>query len=112
MAVLASGETARISTWNPPLHVHETGSGCRLTLDGVASGHGATLQEAGDDLIARLLTLVMSIRSSGLRIPPELGPPDPRMLRFLWEIGEMATRGEDIRERIFAPYASEEDPTH
>ncbi|HTU94900.1 MAG TPA: hypothetical protein VMF14_03600 [Solirubrobacteraceae bacterium] len=109
--MLAGGETAGITPWNPTLNVHETGSGCRLTLSGVTSGHGATLQDAADDLIARLLNLVMVIRTSGLRVPSELGPPDPEVLRFLWEIGELAAGGEDIRERVFMPQPSE-DPTH
>ena len=28
-------------------------------------------------------------------------PPDPHWLEFLWELGEIAARGGDIRERIF-----------
>ncbi|MGH9250642.1 MAG: hypothetical protein ACRD0W_14120 [Acidimicrobiales bacterium] len=32
----------------------------------------------------------------------ELGPPDRRVLEFLWELGELANRGGDIRERVFA----------
>ena len=111
LAVVANGETAEITSWIPTLNVDETDSGCRLTLGGVTSGHGATLQDAADDLIARLLNLVMVIRSSGLQIPSELGPPHPQVLQFLWEIGEMASRGEDIRQRVFTSQPSE-DPAH
>ena len=83
------------------MHVRDLAGGCRLTLVGLPCGQGGTLQEAADDLIARLLTLVMCARASGLRTPPELGPPDHRMLEFVWELGELAARGEDIRDRVF-----------
>jgi hypothetical protein len=91
--------------WNPPLRVDETGSGCRLSLVGVAHGHGATLQDAADDLIGRLLGLLAAMRRSGFRAVSELGPPDPRVFGFIWELGELAARGEDIRARVFDPDA-------
>jgi hypothetical protein len=87
--------------WTPAFQVDDLPGGCRLTLVGLACGQGATLQEAADDLIARLLTLVICARASGLRAPPELGPPDHRLLEFVWELSELAARGEDIRERVF-----------
>jgi hypothetical protein len=111
LTFVVSGETAQISLWTPCLSVHETGPGCRLTLGGVTSGRGATLQDAADDLIARLLSIAMAIRASGLRVTPELGRPDPHVLRFLREIGELAATGEDIRRHVFVPQPSE-DPTH
>ena len=83
--------------WTSPLRLDETGSGCRLTLVGLAHGNGETLQEASDDLIGRLL----KVRSSGFTVPGELGPPDLRLLDFIWELGELATRGDDMRERVF-----------
>jgi hypothetical protein len=90
--------------WAPELRLHETGTGCRLTLVGLTYGTGKTLQEAADDLVARLLTIVMGTRSSGLRTPGDLGPPDPRVLGLLWELGEIARRGGDIRDRVFGPH--------
>src|SRR6266540_5363673 len=87
--------------WTPELRVHETGDGCRLTLLGVTYGNGCSLQEAADDLVARLLTMILCARSSGFRVPVALGPPDHQVMAFLWELGEIATRGEDIRARIF-----------
>jgi hypothetical protein len=41
------------------------------------------------------------VRSSGIRVPRETGPPDQRLLDFVWELAELATRGDDIRERVF-----------
>ena len=82
--------------WTPTLRLDEVGGRCRLSLDGLSWGHGDTLQEAADDLVARLLNLVDCIRSSGLQFSTECPPPDPRWLQYLWDLG-------DIRERIFVP---------
>jgi hypothetical protein len=46
--------------WTPALHFNVTGGRCRLSLVGYAYGDGSTLQEAADDLVARLLTLALS----------------------------------------------------
>jgi hypothetical protein len=95
------GGMATGAGWAPALHVRETGQGCRLTLAGLAYGNGATLQEAADDLVARLLTMVLCLRSSGFRPAPGVRH-DPGALAFLWELGEIAQRGEDIRDRLFS----------
>lgn len=87
--------------WAPELSVDETSTGCRLTLAGITYGNGHTLQEAADDLVARLLTIVLCSRTSGFRIPPGLGPPNRHLLEFLWELGDIAARGDDIRDRVF-----------
>jgi hypothetical protein len=85
----------------PPLYVHETGGRCRLCLGGYIHGEGATLQEAGDDLVYRLLNIAMGFRGgSGFRVPRELRP-DLEWLELLYELGEIAARGGDIRERVF-----------
>ena len=42
----------------------------------------------------------MCTRSGGLTFSPEVAP-DPRWLEFLWELGEIAARGGDIRHRLF-----------
>jgi hypothetical protein len=86
--------------WTPTLTAREVGHRCRLSLDGVCWGDGDTLQEASADLVARLRSIALSLRSNGWNMPAELGPPDLRVLSFLWELGEMAARGEDIRDRV------------
>jgi hypothetical protein len=86
--------------WSPPLELRECGDRCRLWLGGWAYGEGETLQQAGDALVARVRDVAVRIRRSGLRYPAELGRPDVRELEYLWELGEMAARGDDLRERV------------
>ncbi len=88
--------------WTPKLSVREVGGRCRLCLGGQVQGEGATLQEAADDLVRRLLALAMSLRSqAGFRISPDVPGVDLRWFEFLYELGAIAARGEDIRERVF-----------
>jgi hypothetical protein len=90
------------SDWTPPLELHETAGGCRLSV-GEISGHGCTLQDAADDLIGRLLRLAMAFRMSGLGFTLEGALPGRAWLEFVWELGEIAGRGDDIRERVLNP---------
>ena len=88
-------------TWTPSLRVDETPLGCRLALEGVTYGHGHTLQEAGDDLIVRLLTIANTIRASHFGFARDLRRADLEIIAFLREVGEMSARGEDVRELVF-----------
>src|SRR5215218_936981 len=58
--------------WTPALSIREVAGRCRLNLGGHVHGEGATLQEAADDLVRRLLALAMSLREAGFRISPEV----------------------------------------
>jgi hypothetical protein len=51
--------------------------------------------------------MAVRLRGSGLSFPPTLGRADPRELAFLSELGDIAARGGDIRERVFGPAAAE-----
>lgn len=88
------------SGWTPELRLRSEAGRCYLSLVGVTDGSGATLQEAGNDLMARLFDLALGLRRHGLRFTSGAGRPDPLVLSFLWEIGELATAGEDIRRRV------------
>jgi len=90
-----------VHPYHPPLSVTRVGSHIRLRLGDVCYGHGATLSEAADDLVRRLLVYVMAVRSSGLRGCPGMGSPDLAMMDFLHELGELASTGADIRGRLF-----------
>jgi hypothetical protein len=90
-------------SFRPALTVHEVGGRCRLSLAGLAHGHGGTLQEAADDLVERLRCIVVSLRRSGLCVGSELGPPDRAALEYLWQLGELAEDGEDLRSLVLGP---------
>jgi hypothetical protein len=85
----------------PELTITENGERVRLNLGGFAQGEGSSLQEAADDLVCSILRLVMALRASGFRACSE-ARPDPEMMNFLHELGELAAAGGDIRARVFA----------
>ena len=87
--------------WTPELRLHAHADRCRLHLVGVTYGNGATMQEASNDLLARLFDLGTATYDGRFRATSEFGAPDRRVLDFLWEIGELAARGGDIRGRVF-----------
>jgi hypothetical protein len=49
--------------------------------------------------VQRLLVYAMAFRSSGLQFSTELGPPDLATLDFLYELGEIAAAGGNLRSR-------------
>lgn len=85
----------------PPLTISEIDGRVRLHLGGLARGEGLTLQEAADDLVHAVLRLVMAFRSRGFRTSSEFRP-DFETMDFLYELGDIAAAGGDIRERVFA----------
>jgi hypothetical protein len=85
----------------PVLSVTEAGGRVRLDLGGFALGEGSSLQEAADDLILAILRLVIAFRSTGFRVCGE-AHPDLETMNFLYELGEIAAAGGDIRSRVFA----------
>lgn len=85
--------------WTPCFSVSDLEAGCRLSLGGVAFGEGETLQEAADDLIVRLLGISARLREHGWC--SGFGPPDPKQVSFLWELGAVAARGDDVRDWLF-----------
>jgi hypothetical protein len=88
--------------WTPPVCLSEVGGRCRLWLGRYAFGDGATLQEAGDDLLRKLAWLADALLSGpGLRMTRETGPPDRVWLNFLYEVGEIVASGGDLRARVF-----------
>jgi hypothetical protein len=89
--------------FRPTLEVRQVAGRVRLLLGALAYGEGATLQEAADDLVARVLVLAMAFRSGGIGpVSSEAPLPDPALLSFLYELGEIAATGGDIRERLFS----------
>ena len=87
--------------WSPGLSLRESAGRCHLTLAGLTYGVGFSLQEAADDLIARLVGIALGARSSGFQHTTELGPTDRNLVEFISELGDIAARGDDIRPRVF-----------
>jgi hypothetical protein len=85
----------------PALTIAETGGCVQLTLGGFARGQGSSLQEAADDLVYSVLRLVFAFRSSGFSASVEFRA-DLETVNLLYELGEIAAAGGDIRSRLFA----------
>jgi hypothetical protein len=87
----------------PTLRVSEIGGRVRLGLDGFGYVEGETLQDAADELVARLLSIAMVIRSGGVGPLCSECCPDLTVLDFVWQLGELAAAGGDPRELLFGP---------
>jgi hypothetical protein len=89
--------------FQPSLEVRLVSGRVRLLLGQLAYGEGASLQEAADDLVARVLVLTTAVRSRGIGpISSECPQPDLATLEFLYELGKIAEAGGDIRGRLFS----------
>jgi hypothetical protein len=95
------GKTHGVTPWTPPLQLDARSDRCRLTLEGVTYGNGETLQEAGNDLLVRLHDLALGLRRGDSSSGTGATRMDPKVYGFLWELGEIAVRGGDLRERVF-----------
>ena len=92
-----------MSEFTPTLRVDEIAGRVRLGLDGFFSAEGPTLEEAADGLVWKMLVAVMAFRTVGISGFSAVGRPDPEVVGFLWELGEIAAAGGDIRARLFGP---------
>ena len=90
-----------MSEFAPSLRVDEIAGRVRLSLDGFFSAEGVTLQEAADELVWKMLVTVMAFRSRGISGLSAVRRPDLGLVAFLWELGEIAAAGGDIRDRLF-----------
>ena len=92
-----------MSEFIPTLRVDEVAGRVRLGVDGLFSAEGQTLQEAADELVRKMLVAVMALRSGSISGISAESRPDMALVAFLWELGEIAAAGGDIRERLFGP---------
>ena len=86
-----------------PLRITETGGRVRLALDGFAPAEGESLQEAADELVHRLLVVAMAFRHGGVGPCCSEAAPDLALLDFVWQVGEIAASGGDVRDFLFGP---------
>jgi len=96
---IRTGKNETMEAWVPVLSVREIRDGCRLTLSGIAHGDGATLQQAANELVTRVVEVSVALRG-GLTFSSSLPPPHAGLLTFLHEIGTRAARGEDVRDLV------------
>jgi hypothetical protein len=85
----------------PPLRLKEVAGECRLSLSSWATGRGATLQAAGDDLVENLLAVARKLRETGVVVSTELQPLDLRLIEFTQDLLRIAAVGGDVRARVF-----------
>jgi cytosine/adenosine deaminase-related metal-dependent hydrolase len=88
---------------HPRLRISELDGGVRLGLDGFSYVEGATLQEAADELVRRVLVVAMAFRASGIGPMYSECRADPGALDLIWNLGEVAAAGGDIRDHLFGP---------
>jgi hypothetical protein len=92
-----------MSGFSPPLWITEIGDRVRLGIAGFGYAEGQTLQEAADGLVSKMLTIALALRAGGMGSFTSACPPDAAQLEFLWELGELAAAGGDLRERLLGP---------
>ena len=51
-----------------PLQISERDGRVRLCLEGFSYAEGETLQEAGDELVRKMLVIAMSLRNGGVAL--------------------------------------------
>lgn len=73
----------------------------RLTLTGVTYASGATLQEAADELVRKILVMLMAFRGGAVAPAGRGFRVDPGIHGFISELASYAARGGDIRDRLF-----------
>jgi hypothetical protein len=94
------GTGAGMESWMPEMTLHEVDGRCRLTLRGLTSGQGQTLQEAADDLVRRLVTMARTVQRRGLVASTSMPLPDVRLMSFLYDVAACAGEDEDVREHV------------
>jgi hypothetical protein len=92
-----------VPPFTPALRISEVGGRVRLGLDGFGDVEGDSLQEAADELVIRLLSISLVIRSGGVGPLCSECCPDLALLSFVWELGEVTVAGGDPRELLFGP---------
>jgi hypothetical protein len=88
---------------HPRLRITEIDHGVRLGLAGFRYVEGATLQEAADELVRRMLVVAMAFRASGIGPVYSECRADPGALDLIWKLGDIAAGGGDIRDYLFGP---------
>ncbi|MGZ4620159.1 MAG: hypothetical protein ACXV3F_15985 [Frankiaceae bacterium] len=89
-----------MADFEPTLTVIRRDTHVCMSLGALATGRGATLDEAEQDLVRRLRAAAVAIHDYGILGGTEGPPPDIAALSFLYQLGEIAAAGGDIRTRL------------
>ncbi len=92
-----------MAAYTPSVSVVDIDGRVRLGLAGFGHADGATLQEAADELVRRVLVIAMAVRAGDVSPRSTECMVDPPQLAFIWELGRIAASGGDIRSRLFGP---------
>jgi hypothetical protein len=95
-----SGYPAVMGSWAPAMTLRERDGRCRLALCGLTHGEGVTLQEAADDLVARLLAIAQAACSGGMAFSSDLHPPDRDVMAFLRDVAGLSGEREELRRFV------------
>jgi hypothetical protein len=87
--------------FTPCLRVRSDANGVRLTLAGITYASGPTLQDAADELVRKILMILMAFRGGGVAPAGRGLMVDPGIQGFISELADYAARGGDIRDRLF-----------
>ena len=94
------GIPRRWTGWAPALTLRERDGRCRLALSGLTHGEGPTLQEAADDLVARVLAVAVATCHGGFPFSTELPPPDRYVRGYLNDVASLASEQEALRRYV------------
>ena len=89
--------------FTPRLRIAEIDGRVRLGFDGFSDVEGATLQDAAEQLVARLLAIATAVRAGAVGPLSSECCPDTALLDFLWQLGELAAAGGNPRDLLFGP---------
>ena len=88
--------------FTPSLRVRSDASGVRLTVTGIAHACGPSLQDAADELVRKILVILVAFRGGGVAPAGRGLMLDPGIHEFISELGDYAASGGDIRDRLFS----------
>lgn len=72
-----------------------------MTVAGITHASGPTLQEAADELVRKILVILMAFRGGGIAPAGRGLMLDPAIQGYITELGDYAAGGGDIRDRLF-----------
>jgi len=87
--------------FTPSLLVRSDADAVRVTVTGVAHASGPTFQDAADELVRKVLVILMAFRGGTVAPAGRGAMLDPGVQEFMSELGAYAAAGGDIRDRLF-----------